>query len=409
MMEFAVIGISYKEADAQIRDKIVFVDTKKLDMYSALLEIDVKQAVILSTCNRSEIYFIYEHEGQIQQVKDIYTSFTSEDVIPYIVQKKGLEALQYLYEVNGGYHSLVLGEDQISGQIQQAYQFASQSNACGKEMHKIYQGCNACIKRLKRAYRISEYPISIAYLAMKHVKWRMDVKGKTVFVLGSGEMAKLLITYLIEEEPKQMYICGRNMEHALCLLHNENMEFVPLEQRYVYIAQCDIVFSATSSPHMLIEKEKLELSAKEQMYMDIASPRDIDPKIQDLPNACLMDIDSLQRRSDEHREKRCQLLAQAHVELVKAVQEMYDWLKKSHVDEAIATLQERSEKMAEDTYALLEGKLQLNIHEKYILKKVLHTSFFRMVKEPMITLKKVEQKDQQQYLEMIEQLFKGEG
>lgn len=408
-MEFAVIGISYKEADAQVRDKIAFVDTKKLDMYNAFLEIEVKQAVIVSTCNRSEIYFIYEQKKQIQQMIDIYMDYTSKEVAPYIFQKQGIDALQYVYEVCGGYHSLVLGEDQILGQMQQAYQFASQANACGKGMHKIFQNCFACVKHIKSEFRISEYPISIAYLAMKHVKWQMDVKGKNILVIGSGEMAKLLITYLIEEEPAHVYICGRSMEHAASLLLEEYMEFVPLEKRYTYMAECDVIFSATASPHMLIEKEKMGIPTKEQLFMDIASPRDIDPSIQEIPNVKVMDIDSLQRRSDEHREKRRQLLEEAHVVLLEAVQKMDEWLKKSHVDEAIHSLQERSEQIAEDTYMLLEGKLELNIHEKYILKKVLHASFFRMVKEPMIALKNIKEEDQQQYLDMIAHLFKGEA
>lgn len=407
-MEFAVIGISYKEADAHIRDQISLVDTKKLDMYNALLQIEVKQSVIVSTCNRSEIYFVYDDEEQIQKVIAIYASYTSCEGIPFIFQKMGIQALLYLYEVSGGYHSLVLGEDQILGQMQQAYQFASQVNACGKVMHKIFQNCFATIKHIKSNFRISEYPISIAYLAMKHVRWLTSLQGKRIFVLGSGEMAKLLITYIMEEEAAHLYICGRSMEHAMSFIDHNTMEFVALEKRYEYIAECDVVFSATSSPHMLIEKEKLLSGGKEQLFMDIASPRDIDPRLAELPHVTLLDIDSLQKRSDEHREKRRLLLSQAHVVLQAAVENMMQWLEKCHVDEAIHSLQERSEQMAEDTYALLEGKLQLNIHEKYILKKVLHTSFYRMVKEPMIALKKVDYENQQQYLAMIEHLFKGE-
>lgn len=403
-----MIGCSYKEASVEIRDKIAFVDTKKLDMYQRLLEVEIKQAVIVSTCNRSEIYFIYEKRHQLQNSIDIYVQATSDDVLPYIFQKEDIEALQYLYEVCGGYQSMVLGEDQILGQMQEAYTLASQINACGKAIHKIFQNCFACIKRLKTTYQISTIPISIAYLAMKQVKDVICLEGKNIFLLGSGEMSKLLLNYLKEEHVNHLYVCARSMQNANKLIQEEGIEFVTLEKRFDYIATCDVIFTATSSPHILIDNKQLLPTNKHQLFIDIASPRDIHPNILENENVTLMDMDCLQKVRDENCEQRQQKMMEAHAMLVQNVQEIYHWFKKSHVEETLHSLQEKSERMAVDTYDLLERKLQLNVHEKYVLKKVLHSSFYRMVKEPILALKKIDQDDQATYLYMIEQLFKGE-
>mgnify|MGYP000031322327 FL=1 len=129
-MEFGIYGVSYKEADADVRDCTAFSDTQKMELYNQLLDVDITQAVILSTCNRSELYFIYEKEEQLDQIRKLFLAAAGKAVPLFL--KTGVTAACYLFEVAAGYHSMVLGEDQILGQVQSCYQMANQCQACRK-------------------------------------------------------------------------------------------------------------------------------------------------------------------------------------------------------------------------------------------------------------------------------------
>ena len=193
-MEFGIYGVSYKEADADVRDCTAFSDTQKMELYNQLLDVDITQAVILSTCNRSELYFIYEKEEQLDQIRKLFLAAAGKAVPLFL--KTGVTAACYLFEVAAGYHSMVLGEDQILGQVQSCYQMANQCQACRKQLHRMFQSCFAAVKQLKTAYKISEHPISIAYLAVKNIRNAMSLRNASVLVIGSGEMAALMLQYL---------------------------------------------------------------------------------------------------------------------------------------------------------------------------------------------------------------------
>lgn len=182
-MEFGIYGVSYKEADADVRDCTAFSDTQKMELYNQLLDVDITQAVILSTCNRSELYFIYEKEEQLDQIRKLFLAAAGKAVPLFL--KTGVTAACYLFEVAAGYHSMVLGEDQILGQVQSCYQMANQCQACGKQLHRMFQSCFAAVKQLKTAYKISEHPISIAYLAVKNIRNAMSLRNASVLFIGS--------------------------------------------------------------------------------------------------------------------------------------------------------------------------------------------------------------------------------
>lgn len=405
-MRFGVIGVSYKEVNMDVRSCVSFRDTEKLDLYDELFDLQIKQAVILTTCNRSEIYFLYQDEQQIAKVIEVYAKM-NDTLLPYIVVRKGKEALAYLFEVTCGFHSLVVGEDQILGQMQDAYTLASQAQSCGKEMHKIMQSCFQCAKHCKDTYKISEFPVSIAYLAMKCVKEHQDFQAKRVCIIGSGTMASLLLTYVKEEDVAKIYVCNRTMS-TLMKYEEENIEVIPFTKRYEIIKECDIVFSATASPYQIIGRDAYLHTEKAQILMDIASPHDIDPMLATYGNIQVFDIDSLQEIVDEHKRKRMALMQAALPDIHQYVADVNGWLLTCKTSTALQSLQKRSEQIAQDTYDLLVRKLSLDAHEKYVLQKVLHTSFLRTVKEPMMELKKIEVEDQEAYIQMIATLFKTE-
>lgn len=301
---------------------------------------------------------------------------------------------------------MVLGEDQILGQVQSCYQMANQCQACGKQLHRMFQSCFAAVKQLKTAYKISEHPISIAYLAVKNIRNAMSLRNASVLVIGSGEMAALMLQYLQEEELSALYVCSRSRYKARQVM-SAAMEYIPFSKRYEVLPYCDVICSMTASPHRILRREDMPPIDRKQLYVDLAMPRDIDPQLAQRGRV-VIDIDHLQREADEQLEQRRALLQKAHAMLETAAQEAYASLHSQEVDHLIQSLQQRSEQMAADTYALLQTRLQLSPHEQQVLKKVLHTSFLRMVKEPMLALKKAKGQDQQLYARLLETMLKGD-
>lgn len=400
-MDVCVIGITYQKASIEKREAAAFSDTQKLQLYDRLLDVGITQALVLTTCNRSECYFLYETNSQKEAAQRAFCELSISLKLDDLFVNDGKAALQYIFEVCGGYHSMIPGEDQIFGQMKQAYEFSTQVGACGKELHKIMQTCFACIKEVKHTYKISEISTSIAYLAYQYLKAHGGVHRKRILMIGSGEMAQLMLQYLKQEE-NTIWICSRNLQHAQQLLDNSFLkgDIIPYEERYMCAQQCDIIVSATSSPHLVLRKEAYPDTNGQQVLLDLASPRDIDEKIQDERHT-LVNLDDLQSLVDEHAQQRYERMETAHGLLLQKVEEGYAYLSNAVVDEVITSLQKRSQMQAKNTFALLQKKLQLSPHEERILEKVLQASFLRLVKEPILRLKQLEEQDQKAYARML--------
>lgn len=406
-MRFAMIGISYKNTTMDIREQVVFTDTKKMEMYVTLAQLNIRESVIISTCNRSEIYFLYDDEQQIQLVKKSFIAFFPQvEIEAYLFIKTGKEALSYLFEVCNGLHSLVLGEDQILGQVVKSEEFSRVNGSSKKIMNRIFRDAITCAKKAKTQFRISEHPLSLSYIGIQELEKQCGIQGKTVLVLGSGKMSVLAMNYLFEKQAKHVYNANRSVENAKMLLDQfPQLEVVPFIDRYAYISECDIIISATASPHIILKQEDMPKLYKQLYVLDLAAPRDIDTKIQESKYVQLFDMDHLQKSASLNNQKR--------IEKVKDIEKMIEqdvllceqWIKSTRVDTTIQTLQERINEVSADAYELLENKLSLSDHEKYILKKTLQTSMQRLMRDPIITLKEADTKKQEAYHEAMKDLF----
>lgn len=406
-MRFAMIGISYKNTTMDIREQVVFTDTKKMEMYVTLAQLNIRESVIISTCNRSEIYFLYDDEQQIQLVKKSFIAFFPQvEIEAYLFVKTGKAALSYLFEVCNGLHSLVLGEDQILGQVVKSEEFSRVNGSSKKIMNRIFRDAITCAKKAKTQFRISEHPLSLSYIGIQELEKQCGIQGKTVLVLGSGKMSVLAMNYLFEKQAKHVYNANRSVENAKMLLDQfPQLEVVPFIDRYAYISECDIIISATASPHIILKQEDMPKLYKQLYILDLAAPRDVDTKIQQSKYVQLFDMDHLQKSASLNNQKR--------IEKVKDIEKMIEqdvllceqWIKSTRVDTTIQTLQERINEVSADAYELLENKLSLSDHEKYILKKTLQTSMQRLMRDPIITLKEADTKKQEAYHEAMKDLF----
>ena len=217
------------------------------------------------------------------------------------------------------------------------------------------------------------------------------------------------MTYLCEDGAKKIYLCSRTFAHAKELLAvHENLTVVDYHERYDAMKRCETVVSATSSPHLVVLYDKWKETGVTQMqFLDLASPRDIDSRLQEVPGVQLIDMDTLQKITEKNQNEREKLAADCEQVIEEKVQETMEWLLLSRVDGTIETLQKRCSQIETDSYEYLNRKIPLNHREQKLLKKVLHASLQRLIREPIQELKQLEDEEKQkEYQNILKTLFR---
>lgn len=417
-MEFGYLGVSYKKADLNIRDKVAFTDTKKMDLLQKLEDHGITQCMVLSTCNRSEIYFFYDQKEQFILAKQCYKNmFLGLNIEPYLIFGTNKKAMEYLYRVTAGIDSLVIGEDQILGQVKDALNFAKIMGYSKKELNKVVRDAITCAKKIKTQLKISETPISVSYVGILKLNEVCPIFDKKVMLIGSGKTAELALTYLEEYQAKEIYLCSRTLAHAKRLSQKyENITIFPYENRYNIMEQCDILVSATSSPHLILKKDvylesvkhrlEAEKKARKWYLLDLAAPRDFDVAFAKEEQFHLINLDQLNEIVNENQKIREDLAQKSRFFIESDVKDTLDWLKSARVDATIASLNQRCDEIVGESYDYLNRKIAFNEHEKKILKKTLAAIAHRLMKEPIEELKQIDNEEKQdEYQKIVESLF----
>ncbi|CEQ29011.1 glutamyl-tRNA reductase [[Clostridium] sordellii] len=409
-MNFAVVGVNHNDTPIHIRENVSFTDTQKIEGINFLLDNGISEVVVLSTCNRSEIY-IYSDDilKKIEIVKDFYEDFFNVDNIKeYLFCRTGQDAIEHVFRVSAGLDSIVLGEDQILGQVKDAHEFSKQLGASKKVFNKLFREAITASKDIKTTTKISHQPISISYIGIKCLKDRLgSLEGKNALVIGIGKMSKLAMKHLEEEKLNSIYVTNRSYE-KLQDIQDEYKNLIPIkyEERYSVLEKVDVVISATASPHTVIKKENMPNLSNTLIMMDIALPRDIDKNIDTLENIEVYDIDDLKKISDENDKKRRELACTGELLIDEKIDEFNDWLETIKIDPTIQSLNDKCTDIREDTLDYIYRKLDLNCKEKKIIDKMLTSALKRLIREPILNLKQIKDSGkQEEYIKIVEELF----
>lgn len=406
-MQFGFWGINYKDAQLAVRDRTSFTDAMKLEFFQKAEAVGVEQCMVLSTCNRSEVYYLYEKEEQQDQIKKIYQEmFPGVELEKYLINRSGEEAFAYLFRIAAGLESLVLGEDQILGQVKEALDYSRTMGYSKKEFNKIVRDAVTCAKQIKTELKISEKPLSVSYIGIQKLETSCGIAGKKILVVGSGKTAVLALKYLYEYPDIQVTACSRTYAHAKKLRQQfPELKVIPFEEWRQVIETCDIVISATSSPHLIVRKK--DFTPKMAMtLLDLAAPRDIDTGLEENPLITLLNLDTLQTIAAENQKERERLRAESEKIIEEKLQETIVWLRQSRMDGTIESLQQRCSDIVADGYEYLNRKMELSAREQKLLKKVLNASLQRLLREPIQGLKRLDsEEEQEEYKQMVRQLF----
>ncbi len=415
-MQFGFLGVNFKDAPLDIRDKVSFTDARKLEFFQKAAEAGAVQCLVLSTCNRSEAYYLYEEgdsgresglPGIAAKMREIYKAmFPEVELSGYLRELEGEEAAAYLFRIAAGLESLVLGEDQILGQVKEALEDSRMMGHSGKELNKIVRDAITCAKRIKAEVKISEKPLSVSYIGICRLEEACGIGGKKILVIGSGRTASLALRYVFGYPGVQVAACSRNYAHAKRLREEfPELEIIPYEGWRNKIGACDIVISATSSPHLIVKGEDF-CPAHPVALLDLAAPRDIDTAFAADPLVTLINLDTLQAIAEENQKEREHLAGEGIQMVEEALKDTMDWFRKSRMDDTIGSLQQRCSRIAADSCAYLNRKLEFSPREQKLVEKVLHASLLRLLREPIQEMKRLDTEEEQEaYKKLVRQLF----
>ena len=409
-MDFAVVGVNHNNTPINIRETVSFTDTQKIEGVNFLLDNGIEEAIILSTCNRSEVY-IYSNNisDKVEVVKNFYQDyFDVESIEEFLFNKTGEEAIKHVFNVSAGLDSLVLGEDQILGQVKDAHDFARQLGSSKKVFNKLFREAITVSKDIKTTTKISHQPLSISYIGIKCLKEKMgSLENKNALVIGLGKMSKLAMKHLEEEQLNNIYVTNRSYE-KLKSIQEEYKNLIPIkyEDRYEVMDKVDIVISATASPHTVLKKAEMPKTSNKLIMMDIALPRDIDKNLNEFENIEVYDIDDLKKISEANDKKRRELACIGELIIDEKIEEFNEWLDTIKIDPTIQSLNDKCSDIREDTLDYIYRKLDLNCREKKIIDKMLTSALKRLVREPIINLKQIKDSGkQEEYIKIVEELF----
>lgn len=408
-MEVAVIGINHNTSPIEVREKFFFSESMKIESSDKILDKSTKEITIVSTCNRSEIYVASDNiDLSINEVKKFYKEFfkfsQSED---YIFVKKGKDAVVHLYMVSAGLDSMILGEDQILGQIRNSMIFSMNLGFSKKVLNRLFMDAIAEGKKIRSKLKISEIPLSTSYIGINLLKKEIgSLKDKKALVIGAGEIGILAIKYLYEEELEQIYVTNRTYEKLREICENFN-KLTPIEygNRYNILENVDILITATGAPHTIITYKDIKNLPDKLYILDLAIPRDVEPRVGEKENVILYHNDDLQKLSEENLLRRKKLSEEAKEIINEDVNKYISWLNTLDMDPVIESLNKRCLSIKEDTIEYINRKIELDKREKKIIDKMIMSALKQFIREPIKILKQVDKENSEEYIEIMKELF----
>ncbi|MDP6624901.1 MAG: glutamyl-tRNA reductase [Nitrospinota bacterium] len=413
-----VVGVNHKSAPVEIREKLAFSEKKLVESLKNLYQHPlISENVILSTCNRVEIYAQVEDiENGIISLKKFFTDYHEipmQDLDEHFYVYINQETIEHLFSVSSSLDSMVVGEPQILGQVKSAYAAARDKNAAGVILSQLFEKSFSVAKKVRTETAIAEKAVSISFAAVELAKKIFDdLKNKVVLLIGAGEMSELAARHLLASGVNSILVSSRNFERAVELARGLNGSAIRFENFTDELIRTDIVISSTSAPHSIIRKDAVETAIHERknkpmFFIDIAVPRDIEPEVNDVENVYLYNIDDLREIVDANQLEREKEAEEAR-KLIKIEVELFSkWLESLKVTPTITSIREQAEKIRvtemEKTFSKLKD---LTETQKSALESMTSSIVNKILHKPTVKLREqTEEKQGHWYIQVVRHLF----
>jgi glutamyl-tRNA reductase len=398
-MRICHIGLNYKTAPVELRERLAVPEADIHDiLQSKIAHSSIREAALLSTCNRVEMTLVtHDPDAAIAVAHEWFAKKANlplAEVIDHLYAYTTDAAIRHLYAVASGLDSLVLGEPQILGQVKASYELALEAKTAGHILHRLYQSTFAAAKRARSETSIGRQAVNISSCAVELAKRIFgDLAGKTVLLVGAGEMAELAATHLKANGCNEILVANRTLERARKLAVEFDGHALTLEQLPDYMDRADIVISGTGASTYVLLPEDIKPAMKKRggqpmFLVDIAVPRDIDPRIGDIPGAYVYDIDDLQQVVQGNQQNREREAEQARVLLEEEALAFSGWLKSLESVPIIRGIQQQVEKARVEELEKASRYLKgLSEEQQQAVERLSRAMMKRFIHPTMQTLK----------------------
>lgn len=418
-MNLVVLGLNHNSAPVEIREKLSISSAKLGEHLSTLKERvpEAREEVILSTCNRVEIYaLVSDIKKGVSSLKKFMADYHELDIATlenYTYVYALEEAVEHLFKVSSSLDSMVVGEPQILGQVKSAYKAARELSVTGTVLNNLFERSFSVAKRIRTETGIAENAVSVSYAAVELARKIFgDLSGKTTLLIGAGEMIELAIKHLVAQGVKTVLVANRTYERAVELATQFNGEAVHFDHLHEELKRCDIVISSTGAPHFVVRKELAakviaERANRPMFFIDIAVPRDIEPSVNEIDNCYVYDIDDLKSVVESNLAERAKEARKAEEIIRGEVKQFLSWLDHLEVAPTITELRAKAEAIrVMEMEKTVKRLTSVSDKDKETLDKMTAAIVNKILHAPVVNLKKhAETDDGHSYIQALRNLF----
>ena len=417
-MHTLVVGLNYKTAPVEIREKLSFIEQDIPNAMEALQQQkSILENVIISTCNRTEIYAVVDqlHTGRyyIKQFLANWFNIPMEQFEDHLFIREDDASLNHLFRVTAGIDSMVLGETQILGQVKKSFLQGQKIGTTGTVYNYLFKQAVTFAKRAHSETAIGENAVSVSYAAVELAKKIFgSLQNKHVAILGAGKMGELAIQNLYGNGVGKVTVINRTFEKAQNLASKFDGDAKAMNELQCTLLEADILISSTGATEYVIDYDVMKDVAKfrkgDPLFMvDIAVPRDLDPKIGDIPNVFLYDIDDLQGIVQANLAERERAANEITAMIQDEIVQFKDWFKTLGVVPVISALRKKAASIQEETMMSIENKMpDLTERERKILNKHTKSIINQLLKNPILQAKEMANaNDAAKQLALFQQIF----
>ena len=413
-MPLLTLGISHHTAPVEVREQVAINPADYSLRIEQLLQIDgIEEAVLLGTCNRTEIYCLAARDVKADLLDWLHPTGASgaPSLEPYFYYYQGAETARHLIRVAGGLDSLVLGEPQILGQLKESWQAAREIGGAGKVLDRLFQHTFATAKAIRHSSGIGKHPVSVAYTAVVLARQIFgNLEDQNVVLLGAGEMIRLCGKHLLEQGIARLEIVNRSLAKAQELATELGARAAELQQLDEVLPRADILICSTASPTYVISLKDIRQALKKRRHrpmflVDIAVPRDIDPACAELDDVYLYTIDDLQQVVDENQQQRVLAAESANEEVEDAADTFMRWLYGLRAARSLEIIRSRAHAHELELVQKAQKRLDADHDPGEVLAQLASTLTNRILHQPSLNLRQAAEQQDYSMLLAAERIF----
>lgn len=417
MSELLAIGISHKTAPVALRERLAMVEGKATSVLRDLHSHDeISEAVAISTCNRTELYFFVTDSVQAENLAlselTRHAGIRPTELLERLYSLRGSEVVSHLFRVAAGLDSMIVGENEVQGQVKRAYELARVEGFTGPVTNKLFRDALAAGKRIRTETAVGSLRISISSVAVGLARGAVgDLSDQHTLVLGAGGNGEIIAKALSEEGVNTVFVANRRHDRAIGLAERFGGQAVRFEELPEQLLDTDIVLSSTASPHQIIGAEEVGIVMEQRkgrplLLIDLAVPRDVDAAAGEIPGVTLFNMDDIQRMVARNISVRHSEATRAEAIVHQELEKFEQWFTALDIVPTITALRQRGAQIASQVVAENRNRfesLSETDHER--VEMLAQAIVGRMLHEPTLRLKDADDEKLYPYVQALRELF----